>query len=85
VASKYLENFVYLYPVTICQLKRLCEFLNYLSGEVDGSVLVGYCISVLDDWRWTFRDSMMLPKRRELITHWCGCLYLEIGDLKVRC
>jgi len=56
------------------QLKQRCEFLSFLSGEVDGSVLVGYCASVLGDWCPTFLDSMVVPKRRKLITHWCGCI-----------
>ena len=47
------------------QLKQRCEFLIFLSGEVDGSVLVGYCASLLGDWCPMFRDSMIVPKRRE--------------------
>jgi hypothetical protein len=63
------------------QLKQRCEFVSFLISEVDGSVLVGYCASLLGDWCPTFRDSMMVPKRLDLITYWCGCIFQENGDL----
>jgi hypothetical protein len=66
------------------QLKQLCGFLSFLISEVDGSVLVRYCAPVLGDWCPTFRDSMMVPKRLDLITHQYDCITQENGDLNVR-
>ena len=67
------------------QLKQLCEFLSFRSGEVDVSSLLGYCALVLGNWCLTFRDSVVVPKRRELTTQWRGPMSQEDRDLKLRC